>query len=203
MKLLPLFETTYAGKLFVSTQQGIGYNLWRKRTIRAGPRVTFDLGRASSDHANLAGLPDIDLGFEAGAFLESYNGPWRVRADVKQEFAGGHGGLLGSLDVAWGSRWTKNTSIVIGAKTTLVDQTYAESYFGVSAADATGTRQAYSPETGFRDVSGYFQVIYDFTPNVFLSFEGRGQLLLGDIAESPLVESDTNLTGAIIAGVRF
>lgn len=203
MKLLPLFETTYAGKLFFSTQQGVGYNLWRKRTIRAGPRLTFDLGRDSTDHANLAGLPDIDLGFEAGAFLEIYNGAWRVRADVKQEFGGGHGGLLGNVDVAWGSRWTKNVSIVLGARTTLVNDTYAEAYFGVAPADSTATRPAYSPSAGFRDASGYIQFVYDFTQNFFVAAEGRGQYLLGDSAKSPLVESNTIFTGSLLAGVRF
>lgn len=202
-KPLPLFETTYAGKLFFSTQQGVGYNLWRKRTFRAGPRLTFDLGRDSADSPILAGLPDIDLGIEAGAFLEKYSGSWRIRADVRQEIAGGHGGLLGSFEVAWGSRWTKNTSIVLGVRTTLMDESYAESYFGVAPADANAMRSAYSPGAGLRDGSAFVQVIYDFTKNIFISMEGRGRFLLGDAAESPLTQSETAFTGAILAGVRF
>lgn len=203
LKPLPMFETTYAGKLFLSTQQGLGYNLWRKRTIRAGPRLTFDLGRDSTDHARLAGLPDVDLGFEVGAFLESYNGPWRIRGNVRQEVASGHGGLLGTVDVAWGSRWTKSTSIVLGVQGTLADEAYMESYFGVPAGSAIAGRPSYSPSAGVRDASAYAQIIYDITKNLFVSVEGRGQMLLGDAEGSPLVDSNTIFTGAFIAGVRF
>lgn len=203
IKPLPLFETTYAGKLFFSTQQGVGYNLWSKRNIRAGPRLTFDLGRDSADSSILTGLPDIDYGIEVGAFLETYNGPWRIRADVKQEVASGHSGLLGSIDVAWGSRWTKSTSIMLGVRGTLMGEDYAESYFGVSSANATATRPAFSPGAGVRDGSAYVQVVYDFTKNIFVSMEGRGQILIGDAADGPLTQSDTIFTGAILAGVRF
>ena len=89
LKPLPLLDTTYAGKLFVSTQQGVGYNLWRTRTVRAGPRLTFDFGRDSGDHANLTGLPDVDFGTEIGLFVEAYNGPWRLRGDVPRNFLAG------------------------------------------------------------------------------------------------------------------
>ena len=66
VKPLPLVDIDYMGKVYASTQRGIGYNIWRTRTVRAGPRLTWDFGRDSSDHAPLASLPDVDPALELG-----------------------------------------------------------------------------------------------------------------------------------------
>lgn len=203
LKPLPLLDTTYAGKLFVSTQQGVGYNLWRTRTVRAGPRLTFDFGRDSGDHANLTGLPDVDFGTEIGLFVEAYNGPWRLRGDVRKEFFGGHDGLLGNVDVAWGSRWTDSVSLVLGGRATVMGEKYAQAYFSVPAANAISGRPAYEAGASIRDFGGYVQVIYDINRSIFISAEGRGNFLFGDAADSPLSTADTTFIGSVMAGVRF
>jgi outer membrane scaffolding protein for murein synthesis (MipA/OmpV family) len=202
-RILPLLDVNYAGTLFLSTQQGIGWNMWRKRTLRAGPRITFDFGREAGDSANLTGLPDIDIGTEVGLFFEGFVSAWRFKGDFRKEVGGGHGGLLINGEVAWGSRWTKNISAIIGMRTTYMDDNYAESYFTVSAANALTTRPAYAATGGFRDVNGYVQLVYDFTQAFYVATELRGTALMQQASDSPIAESDAFMTGSILAGVRF
>ncbi|NQV61606.1 MAG: MipA/OmpV family protein [Alphaproteobacteria bacterium] len=202
-RALPLLDVNYAGSLFLSTQQGIGWNMWRKRTFRAGPRITFDYGRQAADSTSLTGLPDIDIGTEAGLFFESFMASWRFKGDFRKDVGGGHGGLLINGEASWGSRWTKDTSLIMGMRMTYMDTTYAESYFSVSAANATSGRAAYTAAGGLRDVNAYAQLVYDFTPAIYLATEVRATALMAQAADSPLAEQDAFFTGAVMLGVRF
>ncbi len=202
-KALPLLDVNYAGTLFLSTQQGIGWNMWRKRTLRAGPRITFDFGRDAADAPSLAGLPDIELGTEVGLFFEGFIASWRFKGDLRQEVGGGHGGFLLNGEAAWGSRWSKNASIILGMRTTYMDDTYAESYFGVAAANSSAGHSNYTPTGGFRDVNAYVQLVYDFTQALYVATELRGTVLMEQAADSPLAESDGFFTGSVMVGYRF
>lgn len=202
-KPLPLLDVNYAGTLFLSTQQGVGWNMWRKRTLRAGPRITFDFGRNAADAPSLAGLPNIELGTEIGLFFESFVASWRFKGDMRKEIGGGHGGFLINGEAAWGSRWSKNASLILGMRTTFMDDTYAESYFGVAAANSTAGHATYKPTGGFRDVNAYVQLVYDFTQAIYVATELRGTTLMEQAADSPLAESDAFFTGSVMVGYRF
>jgi outer membrane scaffolding protein for murein synthesis (MipA/OmpV family) len=202
-KPLPLLDVNYKGRLFLSSQQGIGWNAWRKRTLRAGPRITFDFGRLAADAPSLAGLPDINIGTEVGLFLESFVAAWRFKGDIRKEIGGGHAGLLLNGEAAWGNRWTKNTSLILGMRATYMDDTYAESYFSVAAANATGNRRAYAAAGGFRDVNGYVQIIYDFNQAFYVATEFRATMLMQQAADSPITETDAFVAGSLMLGYRF
>ncbi|MBT4486012.1 MAG: MipA/OmpV family protein [Rhodospirillaceae bacterium] len=203
MKPLPLLDVNYAGKLFLSTQQGIGWNAWHKRTLRAGPRITFDFGRTASDSPSLAGLPDIEVGTELGLFIESFVASWRFKGDIRKEVGGGHGGVLLNGEAAWGSRWSKKASFILGARVTYMDDTYAESYFSVAGANATAARPAHAAAAGFRDINAYAQIVYDFTQSLYVATELRGTNLFEQAADSPIAESDVFFTGSLMVGYRF
>ena len=215
LKPLPLLDVNYAGKLFLSNQQGVGWNAIRKHNIRAGPRITFDLGRQAADDPLLVGLPNIDFGTEMGLFFESYLGSLRFRGDIRQEIGGGHGGFLMSGEVAWGKPWSKNASIILGLRGTYMDDSYAESYFSVAAANVRSglspARIQYTAQGGLRDFNGYFQIVYNFTQELYLAGEFRGTFLMEQAANSPLTdvehpfltELDGFITGAFLVGYRF
>ena len=203
LKSLPLLDVNYAGALFLSTQQGIGWNAWRKRTLRAGPRLTFDFGRQAADSPSLAGLPDIEFGTEVGLFVESFVASWRFKGDIRKEIGGGHGGLLLNGEAAWGSRWSKNVSIVLGVRGTYMDDTYAESYFSVAPANVRAGRTQYAAAGGFRDFNGFVQIVYDFTQAFYVAGEFRGTALMEQAANSPLAEVDAFVSGSFLVGFRF
>ena len=204
MKPLPLLDVNYAGTLFLSTQQGIGWNAWRKRALRAGPRITFDFGRDAADSPFLAGLPDIELGTEVGLFVESFVASWRFKADIRKEVAGGHGGLLLNGEAAWGNRWSENASLILGVRLTYMDETYATSYFGVSAAaSAASGKTQYSPAGGFRDANAYAQIVYDLTQALYVATEFRATSFLEQAVDSPITQVDAYVTGSILVGYRF
>lgn len=199
-KPLPLIDIDYRGLFFASSQRGLGYNFFRKRSFRAGPRLTIDWGRDSADSDRLRGLPDVGVGVEAGLFAEAFTGPWRFQADLKQEIADGHGGFLASADVAYGARVSEALSLFLGASATYMGEEYAAAYFGVPAGAPIG---AFEAGSGLRDVTPYAQFVYHFTPNFYAALDGRFYILMGEAVDSPIVESDMPFVGSFLVGYRF
>ncbi len=199
--VLPLLDVEWRGKAFFSTQRGIGYNLLSARNYSIGPRLTIDPGRDSSINSRLAGVPDVDVGFEPGLFSEFFLGPWRLRADVRQGVLSGHEGFLGSADVSYGGRFTEATSLIVGGDVHWTDGSYAEAYFNVPAAAAR--LPAFDADSGFRDIGGHASLIYEFSRRYYLSLEGRLSLLLGDAGDSPVSDDNLQLFLGVVIGYRF
>ncbi len=203
LKPLLLADVEYRGEFFLSTQRGLGWAFYKKGNIRFGPRLTVDYGRDSGGSDALEGLPDIDPAIEVGLFGELYNGPLRLQLSVAQDIGTGHEGFLASADAAYGGRFGQNASLIIGANVAYMSDSYAESFFGVADDRTRPGRDAFTAAAGVRDVGGYVQIIYDVTRNVYVAFDARANLLLGDAADSPLSESDTQFFGGAMLGYRF
>ena len=199
-KPLPLVDIDYRNFFFLSTQRGLGANLLRGSRYRAGVRLTPDYGRDSEDSPRLRGVPDVETGVEAGVFIEAYSGSWRFQADLRQEIASGHGGMLASADVAYGGRLSEQMSLFLGAGLTYMGEEYAASYFSVPAG---APLPAFEAASGIRDLSPYAQLVYHFSPRFYAALEGRAYALIGEAADSPLVETDLPFTGSFLIGYRF
>lgn len=203
LAVLPLLDVEWRGSYFLSTQRGLGLNFIRRRTLLIGPRLTLDQGRDSEDNSFLLGMKDIDPSIEAGIFLIGFNGPWRVKADLRQGLPGGHEGVVGSLDIAIGTRSDQRTSFILGGTIHWASANYAESYFGVSAAEATAARPAFTVDSGFQDLGGYLNIVFNFSDRVFVSALGRAAILVGSAADSPISQTDTQFFTGTVLGYRF
>ena len=203
LKPLLLADVEYRGEFFLRTQRGLGWAFYKKGNIRFGPRLTVDYGRDSGGSDALEGLPDIDPAIEVGLFGELYNGPFRLMLSVAQDIGTGHEGLLASADVAYGGRFGPNSSLIIGANVAYMSDTYAETFFSVADDQVRPGREEFGAGGSVRDVGGYVQIIYDITKSVYVAFDARANLLIGDAADSPLSESDTQFFGGAMLGYRF
>jgi len=198
---LPLFDVEWRGAYFLSTQRGAGLNLYRRGGLKFGPRLTYDRGRDSSESTFLAGLPDVDATIEFGAFLETLNGPWRFKGDLRKGLSG-HEGLVASLDLAFGGRLNDRANLILGGVTHYASKDYTKAYFDSTVA---GTSRAVflSDGGGFSDVGGYATVVYNFSERVFLSGVIRGTILIGNAADSPISQSDGQYFFGTVFGYRF
>ncbi len=201
---LPLIDIEWRGAVFLSTQRGLGYNMVRKRDTMAGPRLTYDLGRKSADSAALAGLPDIKSSPELGLFFKHFSGPWRFTGDIRMGLTDtGHNGVTGSFGTAVGGRISERTNLFLGADLRWGGSDYMNAYYGVSANASNTTLVPFSASAGVRDISGFATVIYLFSPQLYLSAEGRLQLLVSTAAESPVTKSSELLFFGTTLGYMF
>lgn len=201
---LPLIDVEWRGSYFLSTQRGLGLNFIRRRTIRAGPRLTLDPGRDSSDNSFLTGLSDIDPSLEAGVFLEGFSGVWRLKMDFRKGLqGGGHNGYVGTLDLALGGRLDERTNLILGGTVHWAGSTYANTVFGVPTAQATGSRAAFAGTRGFTDYGIYANMIYNVNERVFLTGVTHATALVGSAADSPLSQSDQQWFAGALLAYRF
>jgi outer membrane scaffolding protein for murein synthesis (MipA/OmpV family) len=197
----PNLKVEYKDRLFVSLFEGVGYNIIKTPSWRAGPIAKFDFGRQEDDSnpfrlagkkSNaLRGLGDIDPTAELGGFVEYSYDPISFKVEVRQG-VGGHKGLIGEV----GLDYTDMVDVFgppiffgVGPRATFADSHYNNAYFGITQAQSIKSGLArYSASSGLVSygVGGFamMQVSDGIALNLFAGYDR-----LGDQADkSPLIK---------------
>ncbi|SDX25326.1 MipA/OmpV family protein [Roseicitreum antarcticum] len=103
--------------------------------LSLSPSVNIRGERTSADHADLAGLPDVDRAYELGLRLSYTTEDWQVFGAVRRGFEG-HTGIVGEIggNVIYrpNEQWTLN----IGPRATFGNAAFTDTYFGVAPGGA-------------------------------------------------------------------
>ncbi len=158
--------------------------------MQLGPLVRYRGGRDEQANDALDDLGDVDPSIEAGGFLEAVAGPWSVRATLAQDVGGGHEGFL----TTFGARYTAklgDLTLSVGPSASWASEDYMQSYFGVTDKQASRSRHApFDAEAGFKDVGAALRASYAITPHWLVEGQVGYWRLLGDAADSPLVDDE-------------
>lgn len=159
LSIFPDLRLNYKDALFVSVQDGLGWNAINRDGWKAGPIVRTRFGRNDDDGGSpfliaggsdaLRGMGDIGMAGEAGGFVEKRLGAkqqWRLRAEVRQGF-GGHEGLIGDVLAQYSGRSGK-LIYAVGPRATFASGDFMRTYYGVDAGQAAQTGLAVSRPDG-------------------------------------------------------
>lgn len=206
---LPLVMISYKDLVFLrGPSLGVNAFTWQgprpTDKLQLGPLVRYQSGRDQDDNDDLRGMGDIDSGAELGAFLNYSAGPWSAGMTVFQDISGAHDGLTAKF--AGGYRHSFGPKLRARAElsTTWANDDYTESFFGVSALQSqrSGMRR-FQAEGGIKDVGLTLDLDYSLTENWGLTGRLGYKRLLGDAADSPLVEDrgspDQLMTGLFLS----
>lgn len=177
-----------APERFSSFDDGIAPALVDLGWLRMGPNVSLVGARRARDDARLAGISDVGLTVEAGAFAELFPVQWlRLRAAVRHGI-GGHAALVGSAgaDVIWrpAPRWT----VSAGPRAFFGSDRYASTYFSVSGAESIASGLApYQARGGLMKYGAAAQVAYRFDSGWTVTGFAAYDRLAGSAAAAPLV----------------
>ncbi|MEF2073626.1 MipA/OmpV family protein [Consotaella aegiceratis] len=155
-----------------------------------GPSFAYQGERDSSDNRDLRGLADVDPTYEAGMKVGYEWSHAEVFGAVRYAFGGADGfvGDLGANAIVWP---TNDFQLKAGPRASFASADYMEAYFGVSPAESAaggGRLDAYDPDGGFKSVGVGVETRYEFRPDWFLNSEASYERLVGDAADSPLVD---------------
>lgn len=204
INFLPLIDVEWRGAYFLSTQRGLGLNYVRSRQTRFGPRMTWAAGRKSSGSTDLTGMADLDPSYELGVFFEHFEGSWRFDGDIRYGLNdAGHNGVVASGGIALAGRLSDRSSLVIGGKFHWASTKYMLANFGVTSSEAVSGRAAYTPTSGMRDFGGYASIVHNVTDQIYLTIDGRADLLMSQPANSPIVTADQQFFFGTMLGFRF
>jgi outer membrane scaffolding protein for murein synthesis (MipA/OmpV family) len=190
----PNVDIYYRDIAFISTGDGIGYNLLRGSHYQVGVAVAYDLGRKmSQDEANLRGMGDISPAPVAKVYASwvlSKKLPLVLRVDARQ-FAGGAQGAVGDIAIYTPLPGSSRSFVMFaGPSLTLATSHYLQVLYGVtpqqSAASGHPVYEIAHDGTAAAGVG--FSATKFFGPHWLLNFDGAISQLRGKPERSPVVE---------------
>lgn len=172
--------------------------------LQIGPLLRYQTGRDQDDNDALRGLGDIDAGAELGAFITYRVGAWSTGLTVFRDISDAHDGLTAKVSGGYMHTFTPKLRLRSELSATWADDNYTQTFFGITAAQAqrSGLRQ-YTAESGVKDVGLSLDLDYSLTEHWGITGRLGYKRLLGDAADSPLVEdkgsADQFSTGLILS----
>jgi len=202
---VPVVDVDWGGLAFINMVDGMGVNVVHTRSLRVALALTFNEGRAESDAPRLRGLGDVDAAVEFGGFIEyGFLDTWFLRGGLRQDIFGGHQGAIADAIVGYRRRWGSALDLEIRTGATWGDDTYMAAFFGIDAAQASGSgRKTFSAGADFKDVWFDATAVYDLSARWFLRGVGRLGLLIGNAADSPISDEDFQASAEFGLGYRF
>jgi MipA family protein len=198
---LPFFSISYGEKLSLGFE-GLSYEFYQAGPLSLTGKLGFSFGRKQSDDPHLAGLGDIESGAALGFGMGYELGPLRLTADFERSF-GDDDGIVGKIGAEY-SHPVGRVLLGAGVSATWADDNHMQSFFGVTGAQSAASGLAqYDAGAGFKRADLELSATYMVAENWML----RGQIamgqLLGDAADSPVVQDTTQTSAAVFVVFKF
>jgi outer membrane scaffolding protein for murein synthesis (MipA/OmpV family) len=193
----PVININYRDVAFISTGDGIGYNILRGDHYQIGMALGYDLGRNEQDDLNnLRGLGDIGAAPVAklyGTWVLARKFPLILRADARQ-FVGGAQGAVGDVGVYMPLPGSSRTFVMFaGPSISFATHHYLQTLYGVTPSQAVASgHPAYDiAHAGTSSVGVGFSATRFITSHWLVNMDAAISQIRGSAAESPLIEEHT------------
>ena len=193
----PVININYRDIAFISTGDGIGYNMLRGDHYQVGIALAYDLGRnEQEDLNNLRGLGDIGAAPVAklyGTWVLARKFPLILRADARQ-FVGGAQGAIGDVGVYMPLPGSSRTFVMFaGPSISFATHHYLQTLYGVTPSQAAASgHPAYDvAHAGTSAVGIGFSATKFVTKHWLINIDAAISQIRGSAAESPLIEEHT------------
>ena len=185
----PLISITWKDLIWFKGKS-LGANFLKRGGWTAGPLITKSSGRDEDDNDKLNGLNDVDSSFEVGGFAKYRKKPFRFKLEIRQDAGSGHEGALIEAGAGIGFPFDKPWFVAM-AQTTWASDNYMESFFGVSTKESgrSGLKK-FDADSGIKDIGIKLTSGIKFRENWKISLSLQYMRLLGDAADSPIVDDE-------------
>jgi outer membrane scaffolding protein for murein synthesis (MipA/OmpV family) len=190
----PAIDVRYKDVGFISTGDGVGYNLVHRRGLEVGVSLAYDLGRKERlDYGNLTGMGDKSMSAVPKGFLTwvvSDRFPLVVRSDVRHlsRTGGGTVGDIGAYLPLPGS--SPRFVAFLGPSVTVANRRYLRDLYGVTNEQsmASGHPIYDVQNTGVEALGLGLSATWRLSRHYLLNVDGAVNRLGHEAADSPLVE---------------
>lgn len=211
----PSVEPGYFGDDDLDLGVGAKFRLERLQlgSLSLGGSDTYGLGfggsfrfvgaRDADDFSELSGLEDIDPSIEVGGGLEFTAPDYEVFAKLRYGIIG-HESLVAELGSDIYYRPTDQLTFKAGPRILLGDDDYAQTYFGVTAAEsAASSFDAFDARGGIISAGAKAEATYAINDNWEVVGTLQYEQLRDDAADSPISQSDDQISGSIVLTRRI
>ncbi len=207
----PKFQPGYFGD--ADQDAGVGFK-FSLETVRVGPlsremgeasglgfggSLRYISGRDADDYEELAGLEDVDPALELGGSVKYSAQYYELFASLRYG-AVGHESFVSEIGGDMIYRPTEKLRMSIGPRFLWGDDTYANTYFGVTGDEsiANGVFDPFEAGSGMISSGAEIEAIYDVNDDWQVIGTITYDRLRGDAADSPISESDEQLSTQIV-----
>ncbi len=182
--------------------RGLSAKVYEAGGFRLSARLGYDLGRKADDSDHLRGLGDIDAGAVVGARLSYGLGPVELYAGINR-IIGGSDGLEAKFGAEASARYDRFL-FTGGVSATWADDNYMKAYFGVTPSQSLlSGLPTYNIGAGLKRVDATAAVTYMLTDKWLVRGQAGFGYLVGDVGDSPIVQSKTQPSGMLSIGYKF
>ena len=185
----PNFSITWKDLIWFKGKS-LGVNLLKRDGWTAGPLVAKSSSRDDDDNDKLDGLDDIDSSIEVGGFAKYRKKPFRFELDIRHDPGSGHEGALIEAGAGFAFPFDKPLFVAM-AQTTWASDNYMESFFGISTKESgrSGLKE-FDADSGIKDIGIKLTSGFSFRENWKMGLSFQYKRLLGDAADSPIVDDE-------------
>jgi MipA family protein len=177
--------------------------LTRDTAWEVGPVVQYRFKRGSSvENSKVSHMQTVPNEQEAGGFVGWHTGGLSLSMTGVYDISGESDGTLFYFNGLYRIPMSDRFEMAVGAQTTWASNDYMETYFGVSAPNATSSGlPRYSADSGLKDAGVGLTGHYKFTKTWGMIGNVSYTRMLNDAKDSPLVKQvgDENQYTAIVA----
>ncbi|WP_319518617.1 MipA/OmpV family protein [uncultured Martelella sp.] len=199
---IPIVSIGYADWLQLDPG-GLDATLYKDGGFNVDARFGYESGRSEDDGDLLKGLGDVDFGVTAGVKV-GYQWDAFEFYGVIDKTIGGSEGLKGKIGANYGWHMGEKLVVATSLEATIADENYMDSYFSINAAQsaASGLPQ-YKAEAGLQRVDFDISATYAFNEHWLMQAGAGVGVLVGDAADSPVVENEWQPQVTLSLGYRF
>jgi outer membrane protein len=182
------------GFLQVQGADDVRLRLYKAAGLELGVLGGYRFGRDGDDVKNVW-VDDVDGGLVLGAFATYRTGALAFSVSYHHQVTGDDTGGLVRFGVDHTARLSRTVKLTTGIGANYATQEYMTAFFGVPGE--------YDPEAGFKDVHIGATATLDLSDRWSLHVIGRYAHLVGDAADSPIVETESQLYGGLALSYKF
>jgi MipA family protein len=174
--------------------------------FEAGPLTGWRFDRDESDSSTLKGLGDIDGGLVLGGYAAYHFGAFTPFVSYSNQVTGDDTGGLLRFGVEAPVTVISGVKMIGQVGATWADDDYMDAFFSVTAAQAAASptiNSPYNAEAGIKDVYIGLNASVPLSDRWNLKVLGQYSRLVGDAADSPIVESENQFFGGLGLTYQF
>ena len=162
-----------------------------------GPSANYVSARDADDDSDLRGLDKVDATVELGVKAGYRFGPTDAYAAVRKGL-GGHRGVTGEFGLRHSTPLSDRLTLNSGLEARYGNDRYMDAYFGVTPAESAASGFAiYEPSGGISSVGASLELRYQATDTIAVLGQVRMSRLVGDAADSPVVQDRDQLSAGV------
>jgi MipA family protein len=217
LDILPLVDISIGKSFFVNfdgfsnSERGFGAYFLKNRVLELGGSFGYYESRNEEDDDTLKGIGDISSGIDGRIFAKIHLADYSVFAQIRNDLSNNHNGTLYILGADYLHKPSSHTNWRFKSGLTFADDNYMRSYFGITDAQRIASGPAFGTFrlNTFKAGSGFKDLSLDWVYNVDISRQWglKGvvgyKFLVGDAANSPVVESRSQATFGVGLVYKF